>query len=117
MGAWSILLTIVFGLFNVVQWIQQYLGFRARCARAQQTEAIKASLVQFNAMCNDAEVKGDAEKPAAMKRFISDAAHAAKMIEHQADIILGNLESVPARPPSPLGRVIGYVFPLTRVSG
>lgn len=103
------------GVLNVIQWIQQQLGLSKFGLRNQQFEAIKASLLQLNAMCNDAVGKGDASKPAAMMRFISDVAHMAKTAEHQANIALGNLQVVRKDPPSWLRRILGYIFPLTRI--
>ena len=100
-------LTTFFGVFGMIQWIQGHF-------RKPQLRAIKASLGQLNAMCNDAADKGDATKPAAMARFISDAAHAAKMIEHQVDIMLGNMKFVSDRPKSLYRRIIGFIFPLAQ---
>lgn len=100
-------LTAFFGVFGMIQWIQGHF-------RKPQLRAIKASLVQFNAMCNDAADKGDAAKPDAMARFISDAAHMARGIEHQVDSMNGNLKFVSDRPQSPYRRIIGFIFPLAQ---
>ena len=112
---WKLSVSIVFGALNVIQWIQGYIASRESGSRKQQLETIKASLIQLNAMCNDAEGKGDAKKPDAMARFISDVAHMGRTIEHPVDIMLGNLRLTPARPPSRLRRIIGYIFPITRI--
>jgi hypothetical protein len=108
-------LTIVFGVASVAQWIHQFVTAQRFDAKREQLQGIKAGLLQFNAMCNDAEAKGDAQKPDAMARFISDSAHLARSIEHHADILLGNLRLVPASPPSRATKIIGWLFPLTRV--
>ena len=115
MAAWSIVTTVVFGVLNVAQWVSQYGSSQRLKGRVPQLEGLKASLVQFNAVCNDAENKGDAEKPDAMARFISDTAHMAKAMEHHVDIMLGNLQLVPHKPETLYLRIVGFIFPLSRI--
>ncbi len=115
MPDWTSFVSIGLGILNVIQWIQQQVGLGKFDCRNQQLESLKASLEQLNAMCNDAEGKGEAAKPDAMARFISDVAHAAKMMEHSADIMLGNLRLTPVKPRSHLRRFLGWVFPITRI--
>ena len=47
------------GVLNVIQWIQQQLGLSKFGLRNQQFEAIKASLLQLNAMCKSIYVRGN----------------------------------------------------------
>ena len=115
MVTWNSAATVFFGILGIVQWIQGYLKFQDMASDQRQLQTIKTSLMQFNAMCNDTETKGDHKKPAAMKRFISDAAHMAKSIEHQVDVLLGILTLVPKEPVPRMRRVIGWIFPVTKI--
>jgi len=115
MATWSVLTTIVSGVLNVAQWVQQDRSVHRVGARKQHLEGIKASLVQFNAMCNDVISKDDTQKPDAMARFVADAAHMAKGIEHQVDIMLGNLRLATANSQPLFRRIVGYLFPATRI--
>jgi len=111
----SFVTAFVFGGLNVLQWVYQYGTAQRLGGRAPQLEGLKASLKQFNAVCNDAEKKGDTEKPDAMRRFVSDAAHMAKNMEHQVDIMLGNLRLAPVKPETHFRRIVGCILPLTRL--
>ncbi|MCH8852441.1 MAG: hypothetical protein IID41_07260 [Planctomycetes bacterium] len=55
----------------------------------QQLQAIKLGLMSLRAMINDAQAKGDHEKPAAMKRFMADEIFMVEIIELQVDSLLG----------------------------
>ena len=109
----SLVVGIGFGALNMAQWIQQRLGLHRHDARRQQLEAVRMGLEQLVAMCNDAEGKGDKDKPDAMARFISDTAHASRIVGHQVDVMLGNVRVSPAKPLSVWQRIMGWLFPIT----
>lgn len=115
METWSLTLAVFSVVVNLVQWIQGYLKFQDMAGDKRQLETIKASLVQLNAMCNDAEAKGDHKKADAMGRFISDLAHMARSIEHQVDSLLGTITVLPKKPVTRMRRVFGWLFPVTKI--
>lgn len=115
MDTWTSVFAVVSAVYNMLLWIAGYLKVQAMSGDKRPLETIKASLIQLNAMCIDTEKKGDHKKPAAMARFISDAAHMAKLIEHQVDSLLGTLTVVPKKPVGFGGKLLGWIFPTTKI--
>lgn len=74
MGAIGIILTIVFGGLNVIQWV---LSWREK----SKWRSAKTQLEQIRAMCTEAIDNGEAIKTDAAKQFVRSIGHQIRGIE------------------------------------
>ncbi len=106
-------INIGLGAIMALQWFRQRSALHRLGTKRQSIEGLNDSLLNLNHMCNDASVKQDAKKPAAMARFIADVAQMGRVMEGQVHRILAD---GPQRPKQKWHRrIIEFLFPAMRL--
>jgi hypothetical protein len=98
---WTVVLTIVFGVLNVVQFVKYLLDKKAHDVHQANLRAVRTSLQQLRAMCTEAIDTGEIINSAAARQFVRQTAYTLLTIENIIDATLPNAASGAAQQARP----------------